>query len=165
MNSNTSNWLITFSDLFFILVSFFILRHQMIELPVLNSHQGESSIPTILEPDIHSLYAEIKEIRDENITIPISHSWFSSTKKLSSKGEEAIIRTMHYLTDTRLSLRLHLHYPASNLSISSLEERTMTILHAFRNKGIIPKTLKISRHNTIKEPQIGSIDLVITDQN
>jgi hypothetical protein len=165
MHSNTSNWLITFSDLFFILVSFFILRHQMIELPGLSFHQGKSIIPAISEPHVHSLYTETKVVKDENITIPIYHSWFSSPKELSSKGEEGILQTIHYLADERLSLRLHIHYPSSSHSVSSLEERTITLLHAFKKQGVIPKTLKISRHHTIEETYLGSIDLVIRDQN
>ena len=93
---NSENWLLSYTDLFLLVLSFFVLRFSILkyEIKPSNTHLIESN--TAISKPEHSLVFKVATVEQKAASIAIQTSigqdWFSESG-LSSRGE----REMHYL--------------------------------------------------------------------
>jgi hypothetical protein len=149
MNLQSSQWLITFSDLFFILVSFFVLRHELIELPKLSSVYGEISSGSEILSRIHSSFEEYTSNPSEIIQVEIQNDWLSGMNELSLKGELEIntIRKMIHSSQAELSLLVYT-FPEDNPE--SLQKKISVLAKAALSREIELKSISILQANYLK---------------
>jgi cytochrome c biogenesis protein ResB len=135
MKAPTGNWLLTFSDLFFILVAFFLLRHQMIEAPANRIDKGPFSEEIVndgakakvnkpLRLDESSIFQASHKMSVTSLGIPIHQSWFSQGVEVSSKGEEALRELEWKLKESGANIELELYISQHQASLNS-NQRTM----------------------------------------
>ncbi|HMO18399.1 MAG TPA: hypothetical protein PKA63_08920 [Oligoflexia bacterium] len=134
MKTVSGNWLLTFSDLFFILVAFFLLRHQLVEIPKeVNNHHQNSTISTIhnyiKEKTILTTPFQAKK-RETNtsIDIPLDTSWFTESVELSSKGEEAIRGIAIKQKESSSSLWVELFVEIDQPGLNMLQKKMLEAL-------------------------------------
>lgn len=109
--NKTPQWLITFSDLFLILVAFFVLRHQLIETPQKSFLNLQETQNTYTEDESNSIFIDYHTIQHEKLKIPILQDWFSPEGQISLKGDLEIktIKGMMGSTPSSLNLTIYTH--------------------------------------------------------
>jgi hypothetical protein len=109
MNVRSSQWLITFSDLFFILVSFFILRHELIDFPKVSSVYGDTRNGSEEKSKRDSPFKTLTPDQPEEIEIKVQNEWFSGESDLSITGdlELSTIKKMLETSTGELSLNIN----------------------------------------------------------
>lgn len=139
---SSAMWLISCSDLFFILVSFFVLRHELIEYPKISEVHGVNYTGTELIPINKSVYESYPSVNAETLEIPIYNDWFTGEKELSLKGATEInsIKSIINSTKTQLSLNI---YAVQNFSKERLIENTLNILDSISNNSLIITDISI----------------------
>lgn len=162
MKIDSSAWLITFSDLFFILVSFFILRHQLIELP-----KPESVLKSIQEIALphSSLYKPQQNTSFENKTFTIDSNWFSSPDELSSKGEEMIKFISHQIRFTNAHLDMDIKISHDDLNSEDQELRINKLLSTLKANEISEINLNLIARNEFSQVSHGELRLIFGTQD
>ncbi len=156
----SSQWLIIFSDLFFILVAFFVFRHELIELPRLSAVHGKVKSGTELPPVRKSIFQEHHNTRAETLDIPVQKNWFFDEKEISSKGELEIKSLANILqsTDAKLSLIL---YVQSEDTPGSIQDKILLLTKSAKSAGLKLSTISIlSTQYKISEENIAEFKLV-----
>jgi hypothetical protein len=161
MNINSSQWLITFSDLFFILVSFFVIRHELIEIPKLQKVYGTITDGIETLQDTESVFQNHQEQYPEHIQVPIERDWFSHSGEISLRGEIEIktIAGIYQTTPSRVELLLHKGHTDTPQGIY---DRIQEIITFCRKSDIMPASITlVSTHYQRSSTIIGELRLEI----
>jgi hypothetical protein len=162
MKIDSSAWLITFSDLFFILVSFFILRHQLVELP-----KPDTLLKSIQEiaPPLSSLYTQQQTSSFENKVFTIDSNWFSSPSELSSKGEEMIKFISHQIRFSNARLEMEIRVTPEDLNSEDQELRTQKLLTSLEANEISKLNLHLIAKREFTHVSHGELRLIFGTQH
>jgi hypothetical protein len=160
MNRTSSQWLIIFSDLFFILVSFFVLRHQLIETPKFSSVYGSHNSGTEQRLFTSSIFNELSENQGESISIKIKKDWFSEECHLTIKGEMELktVSSILHSSPTKLNLVLYIH-PEDNPE--TIHEKLSYLLTSLINNRVSIDSLSILTSSLIVDKRsIAELNIV-----
>ncbi len=108
---NNQNWLLSYTDLFLLVLSFFVLRFSILKYDLKPSilHKEDSSLPQKIAHKLYFKSAD-SESNKESISIKtaITTDWFTD-KGLSTKGEREIINLSNKMEASKKTATIRLN--------------------------------------------------------
>jgi hypothetical protein len=143
---NKDSWLLSYSDLFLLVLSFFVMRHPLLTPP----HE----ISTVKEEQIISSTFQIdnqtKLPEDTTNDFTIKKSWFDSNNDLTVVGEESLNLVKMQLKNSAGKLKIeYINNSSDSILEINDEERLLKIINYFSDSNAedLEFSLKLKTEN------------------
>lgn len=117
IENQASLWLVTCSDLFFLLFGFFVLNHTLPHEVQKGTFEVVDSIPALrnhLQQDFASDYATVKnghDIASNLVAYSVSQKWFTPSNSLSLFGDTQFRAILDVVSNSETKVELEIEIP------------------------------------------------------
>ncbi len=143
---NKDNWLLSYSDLFLLVLSFFVMRHPLLTTPHEKSKVKEEQI---INSTFH-IENQTKSSEDTTNDFTIKKSWFDSSNDLTVVGDESLSLVKMQLINSDGKLKIEYFTNSSERTLETNdEERLLKIINYFSDTKIefLEFSLKLDNEN------------------